>query len=109
MILGEMTGTTLGRIVFSPNHGGNKALIPKHLVHHHPCPMDFVIIQRHPETSVFRQQFMQQFQAWVHHAQPLVMPQHVLLVDGVAVQPLLQHWAVDVVVVVPVSCCTAGQ
>ena len=42
--------------------------------------MAFVIVQRNPNTAVFRQQFMQEFQTRIHHRQPQAVLQIIVVV-----------------------------
>ena len=41
--------------------------------------MAFVVVQRNPNTAVFRQQFMQEFQTRIHHRQPQAVLQIVIV------------------------------
>ncbi len=63
--------------------------------------MHLVVVERHPQRAAFAEQLAQQDEPRPHHAQPLVVAQHVVAVDRVGAQPLLHDRRVDAVAVAP--------
>lgn len=63
--------------------------------------VNLVIVEAHPEAAVVCEQLVEESQAGVHHSSPFIVPQAVVDGYGVAVQPLAEHGAVDIVVITP--------
>ena len=90
-------------LVVSPNgYFVSKIVRPENLIHHHPQMMLFVVVYRHENRAVVRQQLFVQLETRPHHAKPLVVTLEVFAVNrAVRLQPLAHQRAVDVVVVRP--------
>ena len=76
--------------------------ISENLIAYQTQMVKFSIINADKNNPIIRQQLLQQLQARVHHAQPLVMAGQVLALfaDNLA-QPLLDFWVIDIIVVDP--------
>ena len=84
-----------------PRELAHETILPEDFVENGASVMDLVVVERHPEASTLAQQLIKQFESGIHHAEPLVVAQHVLFVHGVAVEPLPHNGAIDVVAVTP--------
>ena len=76
----KLTGGVSRRISLLPYHRRYKIRAPEHLVHQHLEVVRFVVVNRDPDAAVLSQQFPQQHQTRIHHAQPLAVLQLVVVV-----------------------------
>ena len=100
VILRKVFGGVFRREDFLPDHTCDEVLLPEHLVHQGPQPVDLVVVDGDEDRAVVAEQLAQQLQARQHHAAPLVVAGQVVAVHDAA-QPLLHHRRVHAVVVGP--------
>ena len=95
-------GIITGRIISLPRDVSHETTSPKDLVTHSLQVGSLIVINRNENSTSRRKQPLQQPQAWVHHAQPLVMAGEVFafFADDFT-KPFLNSRVVDSVVVHP--------
>ena len=70
---------------FFPDDSCNKILSPEDLIHDDLEVVGFVIVDGDPDASVFGEHFAEEFEAGIHHAQPMGVFQVVVVVlEGAA-------------------------
>ena len=95
-------GVIAGGICTLPGNIGNKAVTAENLITNQLEIGILRIINADENNSVVRQQLLQQLQAQIHHAQPLVMAGQVLALfaDNLA-QPFFDLRVIDIIVIDP--------
>ena len=95
-------GVIAGGICTLPGNIGNKAVTAENLITNQLEIGILRIINADENNTIIRQQLLQQLQARVHHAQPLVMAGQVLalLADNLA-QPFFDLRVIDIIVIDP--------
>ena len=91
-----------GRVCTLPGDIGNKAVTAENLITNQLEIGILRIINADENNTIVRQQLLQQLQARVHHAQPLVMAGQILALfaDDLA-QPLFDLRGIDIIIVDP--------
>ena len=62
--------------------------------------MLFIIVNRYEDRAILAQEFVENAQAWQHHAQPFIVARQIFSVDNL-VQPILVDRAIDIIVINP--------
>ena len=110
MVFGKKLRGIFWGIIFLPDDIRDKCIFAEYFIDNATSAMNLVVIERHPKADVLRKQFAKQHKTRPHHAQPLIVPQHVLGIHWIRAQPLAHDRRVDVIVVTPVLvACVVGR
>src|SRR5918996_4488553 len=97
-----MTRGIFRRIDLLPKHRGDEVRGAEDFIHHIPECLHLVVIDTDEDRSIFAEELSKQRKAWIHYAQPAVVPveRFTRLANNLP-KPLSDHRAVDVVVINP--------